>query len=81
MEMQLSLDWPLRLDGICPLQLMIFGRVVRSAKEGCTLRIVRYEFRTRAFRASPPHKPIRPGAQIGDPHAFEARLTASAPRE
>ena len=50
--MQLSLEWPVPLDGICPLQVIVFGRIIRIGAEGSTLKIVRYEFRTRKLRAS-----------------------------
>ena len=59
-EMQLSLDWPIPLDGICPLQLVISGRITRSRDEGTTLKIVRHEFRTRGLRTSALRKPISP---------------------
>ena len=77
-EVRLSVDWPLPLDGICPLQLIIFGRVTNSGRKGATLKIVRHEFRTRAPRASPLRKPIRAGVQTRDSRLFDARLAASA---
>lgn len=46
-DLELALDWPLRLEGVCPLQLVVFGRVIASNQEGSTLEIVRHEFRTR----------------------------------
>jgi hypothetical protein len=48
-DLELSLDWPLRIDGVCPLQLIVFGRVVRSREDSSTLKIMRYEFRTRSM--------------------------------
>jgi len=46
-KMEVSVCWPARLDGTCPLKLIAVGWVVRS--EGCltALRIERHEFRTR----------------------------------
>jgi len=41
LDVELSLDWPLQVDGACPLQLMIFGRVLHSGEEGSTLKIAR----------------------------------------
>lgn len=42
----LIVTWPYLLNGDCPLQLMIQGRVLRSGPRGTALKISRYEFRT-----------------------------------
>jgi hypothetical protein len=47
---ELSVNWPARLDGICPLKFVATGRVVRSEEDQAAVRIERYEFRTRATR-------------------------------
>ena|ERR1017187_1604783 len=44
---ELSVNWPARLDGICPLQFVATGRVVRSEAQRAAVRIERYEFKTR----------------------------------
>jgi len=44
---ELSIDWPILLDGSCPLRLTIMGDVVRNSELGTGVKIVRYEFRTR----------------------------------
>jgi hypothetical protein len=44
---ELSVNWPARLDGICPLQFVATGRVVRSEAKRAAVRIERYEFKTR----------------------------------
>lgn len=46
---ELSVNWPARLDGICPLQFVATGRVVRSDSQRAAVRIERYEFRTRSI--------------------------------
>lgn len=46
-RVRLAIDWPAALDGRCPLSLVVFGRVVRSQKNGAAIRIERYEFRLR----------------------------------
>jgi hypothetical protein len=51
-RLELSVNWPARLNGTCLLQLMIYGDVVRSEKSAAAVRIEHYEFRT---RASTPH--------------------------
>ena len=42
-----ALDWPFRLDGVCPLQVVVFGYVLHGSDQACTVRIERHEFRTR----------------------------------
>jgi PilZ domain len=45
---ELSVNWPARLDGTCPLQFVATGRVVRSDGQRAAVRIERYEFKTRS---------------------------------
>jgi hypothetical protein len=45
---EISVNWPARLDGTCPLQLVATGRIVRSDAAKAAVRIERYEFRTRS---------------------------------
>jgi hypothetical protein len=47
---ELSVNWPARLDGTCPLKFVASGRVIRSEDNRAAVRIERYEFRTRAIR-------------------------------
>ena len=50
---ELSIHWPVLLDGICPMQLLLRGRVVRVEGSLATCEVQKYEFRTRArFRAA-----------------------------
>jgi hypothetical protein len=46
---EVSVNWPARLDGTCPLQFVATGRVVRSEDDKAAVRIERYEFRTRSM--------------------------------
>jgi c-di-GMP-binding flagellar brake protein YcgR len=48
---EISVNWPARLDGTCALQLVATGRVVRSDDETAAVRIERYEFKTRSSGA------------------------------
>jgi len=41
-----SLEWPYLLDGSCPLQLCVHGRILRSGDSGTALTTMKYEFRT-----------------------------------
>src|SRR5664280_804654 len=45
---ELSVNWPARLDGVCPLQFVATGRVIRSDVQRAAVRIERYEFKTRS---------------------------------
>lgn len=44
---ELSVNWPARLNGTCALQLVATGHVVRSTPHAAVVRIERYEFKTR----------------------------------
>jgi hypothetical protein len=46
-KLDLSIDWPARIDGDVQLQLVVSGVVVRSSAALTALRIERHEFRTR----------------------------------
>ena len=48
---ELSVNWPARLEGTCLLQLIATGHVVRSDHSTAAVRIERYEFRTRGATA------------------------------
>ena len=48
---ELSVNWPARLDGVCPLQFVAMGRVVRSDADTAAVRIERYEFKTRSMNS------------------------------
>jgi hypothetical protein len=49
---ELSVTWPARLDGTCPLQFVATGRVVRSENDTAAVRFERYEFRTRSVNGA-----------------------------
>jgi DNA-binding response OmpR family regulator len=44
---QVSLDWPARLENQVPLKLVAEGRIVRNAEGQTAMTIDKYEFRTR----------------------------------
>jgi len=54
---ELAINWPLLLDGFCPLKLKIRGLIVRSDINGIAVEIQHHEFRTagvlRAHQNSP----------------------------
>ena len=45
-RMELSISWPVRLDGKCGLKLVACGRIVGCEGTSVALRIEKYEFRT-----------------------------------
>jgi CheY-like chemotaxis protein len=51
--LQVSLDWPARLENQIPLKLVAEGRIVRNANGQTAMTIDKYEFRTRRV-AKPP---------------------------
>ena len=44
---EVAVNWPVRLDGACPLRFVAVGKVVRSEATQAVVQIDRYEFRTR----------------------------------
>ena len=60
---EVFVNWPARLDGICPLQFVVTGRVVRSEDTQAVVRIDRYEFRTRSATG------LSAGVTAGDVYA------------
>lgn len=52
---ELSISWPVLLDDTCPMRLIVFGRVLRSAGRKSVCTIDKHEFRTQArtFQAAP----------------------------
>jgi hypothetical protein len=46
-RLRVHLDWPTRLHGTTPLQLIAVCQVVRSQKSEFAVRMERYQFRTR----------------------------------
>ena len=49
---ELSVNWPARLGGTCPLKFVAQGRVVRAEPDRAAVKIERYEFRTRGGAVS-----------------------------
>ena len=51
-RIELTIPWPFRLEGICPLKLVMRGRIVRSDGNGIAIRSDYYEFRTSGARST-----------------------------
>jgi len=50
---ELSISWPVLLDDDCPMRLIVFGRVLRSADGRCACTMDKYEFRTQSRTFQP----------------------------
>src|ERR1039457_5211815 len=42
---EVAVNWPVRLDGACPLRFVAVGKVVRSEATQAVVQITRYEFK------------------------------------
>jgi hypothetical protein len=49
MPIEISMNWPVLLNEVCPMKLVIYGCVVRSTEKGAAVAIERYEFRTQGL--------------------------------
>ena len=58
-QVEISVNWPARLDGTCPLKFVAVGRVVRSENRQAAVRIERYEFKTRGVANVAPITALR----------------------
>jgi hypothetical protein len=54
---ELTLNWPFLLEGVCPLKLVMRGRVVRSDWRGVAVRTRDHEFRVAGIRPSRVEEP------------------------
>jgi hypothetical protein len=53
---ELAINWPFLLNGVCPLRLVMRGRIVRSDSNGVAIQVWHHEFRTAGpspFRGRP----------------------------
>ncbi len=50
-RVEVSVNWPVRLNNECPLKLVATGRVVRAQPGQAAILIERYEFRTQGSLA------------------------------
>jgi PilZ domain len=58
-SVELLMQWPFMLEGVCPLKLVILGSVVRSDGKGVAVRTKHHEFRTAGARSSKPSNKVR----------------------
>ncbi|MGD0295634.1 MAG: PilZ domain-containing protein [Bryobacteraceae bacterium] len=50
-RVELAMEWPFLLEGVCALKLVMRGRIVRKETSGVAVQISRHEFRTAGVRA------------------------------
>jgi hypothetical protein len=60
-SIEVMLSWPFLLEGVCPLRLVMRGRIVRSDLHGVAIQSNYHEFRTAGSRI-PKGRPATPGA-------------------
>jgi len=48
---ELSIEWPVLLDGHTPMRLVVYGRVVRAARGSAVCLVHKFEFRTQSRAA------------------------------
>ena len=53
-HLELSVSWPVLLNGDCPMKLVIEGRVLRSAGQLTAIQMERHEFRTQGRSEAQP---------------------------
>jgi hypothetical protein len=51
-SIELVMNWPFLLEGVCPLKLVMRGRIVRSDGQRVAIQAEQHEFRTAGMRAS-----------------------------
>jgi len=59
--LQVSVDWPARLENQVPLKLVAEGRIVRNLNGQAAMRIDKYEFRTRRTKTNASDGAAAPG--------------------
>jgi hypothetical protein len=50
-QIEIALNWPFLLEGVCALKLLMRGRVVRSDGRGIAVAVLKHEFRTAGSRS------------------------------
>jgi|SRR5579871_4950964 len=50
-NLEVLVNWPFLLEGVCPLKLVMRGRVVRSEGTSAAIQTSQHEFRTAGIRA------------------------------
>jgi PilZ domain len=56
-SIELTINWPCLLEGVCPLKLVMRGRIVRVDGERIAVEAEHHEFRTAGIRPTHAHPP------------------------
>ena len=70
LNVEMSILWPVLLQDVAPLQLLVFGRIVRSENGRTALRMVQHEFRTTGAPADQRAMKVVPGQPQGPTMRF-----------
>jgi hypothetical protein len=49
---ELSIAWPVLLNGACPMRLIVFGRVARGKEDTKVCTVEKWEFRTQSSKVA-----------------------------
>jgi hypothetical protein len=74
LNVELSISWPVLLLNVAPMQLLITGRILRSADGWAAIRTVTHEFRTLSANGAANNGLRTPGLLL--PYRAPQRLTA-----
>jgi PilZ domain len=56
-SIELTINWPCLLEGVCPLKLVMRGRIVRADGQRIAVEAQHHEFRTAGIRTMHAHPP------------------------
>jgi hypothetical protein len=62
---ELTINWPCLLEGICALKLVMRGRIVRAVGGRIAVEAVHHEFRTAGIRPMHAHPPAKHRILLG----------------
>jgi hypothetical protein len=65
LNVELSLNWPVLLHNVAPMQLVIFGRIKRTSGRHTAIQTVQHEFRTAGI--APEHRNVTTLPTRGNP--------------
>ncbi len=63
-SIELVMNWPFMLEGVCALKLVMRGRIVRRDGERIAIQAQQHEFRTAGVRASRASAAANPGRSV-----------------
>lgn len=46
-KVEITVDWPLNLNAVCKIKLVVRGQVMRVTENSAAIKVVTYEFRTK----------------------------------